>query len=369
MTDSPASTTPSSTPTLRVGIIGAGAITRYSHLPGYTRLPNVEVTALCDVDADRTARLAEEYGIPRTFANYETMLQQEQLDVVSVCTPNALHAPMTIAALEAGAHVLCEKPMAMTAAQAQAMADAARRSGRKLSIGFHHRFRTDTQFLKRAIDDGLLGKVYYAKASILRPSGIPGYGTWFTNKDLAGGGAMMDIGVHFLDLALWLLGHPQPVAVSGATYAKFGPRARRLGRWSATHHKPPARFDVDDLAAAFIRFEDGATLMLEASWAGYSGPAQRIQLFGETGGADLWPERYGREQPLRLFGDVGDAPSESIPSLPRTPTSAHERLIEAWIDCIRTDSPPAVTPEQGVLVTRIIEALYRSAEEGREVRL
>jgi predicted dehydrogenase len=354
---------------LRVGIIGAGTITWYSHLPGYSRLPDVEVVALCDLDEVRAQKLADEFGVPRTFADYEIMLRQETLDVVSVCTPNALHAPMTIAALEAGAHVLCEKPMAVTTAEAQAMTDAARRTGRKLSIGWHHRFRTDIQLLKRAIEDGLLGNIYYAKASMLRASGIPGYGTWFTNKDLAGGGAMMDIGVHALDLVLWLMGHPRPAAVTGTTYAKFGPQARRLGGWSQHQAEGPARFDVDDLATAFIRFENGATLTLEASWAGYSGSEERLQLFGEAGGAEIFPQRFGREQPLRLFGDVGNAPSESTPTLPHSRTSAHERLIEAWIDSIKTDKPLLITPEQGIMVTQIIEAIYRSAKEGQEVRL
>lgn len=354
---------------LHAGIIGAGSIAWYSHLPGYSRLPDVEIVALCDVDQERAKSMADEFGVPRIYADYEVMLRQETLDVVSICTPNAFHAPMTIAALEAGAHVLCEKPMAVTTAEAQSMADAARRTGRKLSIGLHHRFRPDTQLLKQVIDQGALGQIYYAKASILRPSGIPGYGTWFTNKDLAGGGALMDIGVHFLDLVLWLMGHPRPVAVSGATFAKFGPQARRLGSWGVAHAEPPARFDVDDLATASIRFENGALLMLEASWAGYSSPAQYIQLFGEAGGAEISPERFGREQPLRLFGDVDDVPSESIPTLPHSRTSAHERLMEAWVDCIKTDKPPPVTPEQGVLTVRIIEAIYRSAQEGQEIGL
>lgn len=354
---------------LRVGIIGAGSIAQYSHLPGYNRLPDVRVVALCDVDAERAKSMADAFGVPRIFTDYEAMLRQEALDVVSICTPNALHAPMTIAALEAGAHVLCEKPMAVTTVEAQAMADTAHRSGRKLSVGFHYRFRPDTLLLKRAIDDGVLGQIYYAKASILRASGIPGYGTWFTNKDLAGGGALMDIGVHFLDLTLWLMGHPRPVAVTGATFAKFGPQARRLGSWGATHVKSPARFDVDDLATALVRFENGAILSLEASWAGYSGPAHRVQLFGESGGAEISPERFGRDQPLHLFGDIGDVPSESMPTLPHPRISAHDRLIEAWIDCIRADEPPAITPEQGILTTQIIEAIYRSAEEGQEVRL
>ena len=359
----------SSTSRLRVGIIGAGAITRYSHLPGYKRLPGVEVVALCDIDEDRAKNLADEFSVPRIYTDYEAMLRQEEPDVVSVCTPNALHAPMTITALESGAHVLCEKPMAPTTAEAQAMTEAARRAGRKLTIGLHHRLRIDTQLLKRAVDAGDLGEIYYAKASILRPSGIPGYGTWFTQKGLAGGGALMDIGVHILDLVLWLMGHPRPITVTGAVYAKFGPDARRLGGWGGHRFTTPGHFDVDDLGTALIRFENGAALVLEASWAGYSGPAQCIQLFGDAGGAEIFPERFGREQPLRLYGDVGDAPSETVPTLPRSRASAHERLIEDWVDCIKNDESPLVTPEQGVLVTQILEAIYRSAKEGREVRL
>ncbi|NLG50863.1 MAG: Gfo/Idh/MocA family oxidoreductase, partial [Chloroflexi bacterium] len=191
---------------LRVGIIGAGFIATRGHVPAYRAVPGVEVVALCDINEKRARAVSEELGIPQAYTDYHAMLEHENLDVVSVCSPNAFHAQMTIDALNAGAHVLCEKPMALNYADAQAMFAASQRAGRSLTIGFHMRYQPEFQTVKQILSDGKLGEVYYIKSSMLRRNGIPGYGSWFTNKDLAGGGAMMDIGCHMLDLSLWMLG-------------------------------------------------------------------------------------------------------------------------------------------------------------------
>lgn len=355
---------------LRVGIVGAGFIGVKGHLPGYQRHPGTEVMAICDENGERARDLANEHAIPRIFTDYGEMLLSADLDVVSVCTPNALHAPVTIAALDAGAHVICEKPMALTVAEAERMVAAARRADRKLTIAFHNRFRPSCQVLKQFVEAGILGEIYYATVSMLRRSGIPGYGSWFTNKDLAGGGALIDNGVHGLDLALWFMGHPRPVSVTGVTFSEFGPRRRGLGGWGADIRPGVQRFDVDDLAAAMIRFENGAVLRLEASWAGYSAGRGRLQLFGREGGAELDMESHDVQHELRLFTDLHGRAIESTPDLPYVADPflwAHEKKIEDFVAAIVEDRDPLITPQQGVLATQVMAAIYESAQLGHEV--
>lgn len=352
---------------LRVGIVGTGFIATRAHLPAFQHHPQTEVVALCDVNEDRARGVAEKFGVPQVFSDYRQMLQTADLDLVTVCTPNALHAPVTIAALEAGAHVLCEKPMAITTADAKAMAAAAGRTGRKLTIGFHNRFLPPSQALKDFVDQGFLGEIYYARVSLLRRTGIPGYGSWFTNKDLAGGGGLIDIGVHGLDLALWFMGHPRPVSVVGVAYSEFGPRRKGLGGWGSDIYEGQQRCDVDDLAAAMVRFEDGAALTIEATWAGYSRSGQILQFFGREGGAELSMSYREGESPLRLFTDLHERPVEITPSLDRPSASAHDRQLETFVRSIIHGEELRTTPQQGVLVTRIIEGIYRSAATGREV--
>jgi predicted dehydrogenase len=314
--------------------LGRVFISVRGHAPGYRAAPGVEVAALCDIKADRASAAAQELGIPKVYTDYREMLAQEKLDLVSVCSPNAFHAEMTIAALRAGAHVLCEKPMALTYADAQAMIAASREAGRSLTVGFHNRYRPEMRAVYDALRDGKLGKIYYAKASMLRRSGIPGYGSWFTNKDLAGGGALMDIGCHILDLALWMLGHPKPVSVSAATYAQFGPRAKGLGTWGSDHYPAGARFDVDDLATAFVRFEGGLTLTLEASWAGHGTDGTRLQFFGAEGGIEYNDKLFGKVAPVHLFGESdGKLTEEEVP-FSQVEGSAYQIEIADWIAAI-----------------------------------
>ncbi len=352
---------------LRVGIVGAGAIGTRSHLPGYQRDPRTEVVALCDPNKDRARAIADEHNIPRIFTDYREMLRVAELDLVSVCTPNALHAPITITALEAGVHVLCEKPMARTGAEAQAMVSAANRTGCKLTIGFHNRFRPPSVALKAFVDGGLLGEIYYIAISMLRRSGIPGYGSWFTSKEMAGGGALIDAGVHGLDLALWFMGHPRPVSVLGVTFSEFGPRRKGLGGWGADILEGDQQFDVEDLVVAMVRFENGAVVAIETSWAGYSVTHERLQLFGRAGGAELDLSYREVERRLRVFTDLENQPVEVLPTLDGPAVSGHARLIEDFVDSIIEDREPVVTPEQGLLVTEIVDRIYQSAQSGKEI--
>ena len=359
-----------STTPLRVGIIGAGFVSVRSHIPGYQRLPDVEVVALCDTNEARAQEVAQRFGIPHVFTDYRDLLAFPDLDVVSVCVPNALHAEITIAALDSGRHVLCEKPMAITVAQAEAMAAAAERNNRLLTLGLHFRFAPHSRTLKRLIQAGALGDIYLAQISLLRRSGIPGYGSWFTNRDLAGGGVLLDLGVHLLDLILYLMDFPTPVSVMAASYDYMGTRRRGVGRWGADIFTGPARFDVDDLSTAFVRFANGATLVMTASWAGYSRSEYWMRLMGTEGGAEFSPDLFGEEHPLHLFSDLHGAPVEIIPETPR-PKDSHQyhAFIEAFVKAIREGSEPPVTPQQGVLVTRVLDAMQRSAQQRHEVQL
>jgi predicted dehydrogenase len=280
---------------------------------------------------------------------------------------------MAIDTLAAGCHVLCEKPLAINAADAERMVAAARRSDKILMVAFNRRYISNAIVLKQLIDAGVLGPIYYARAGWTRRSGIPGFGGWFTTKALAGGGALIDLGVHMLDLALYMMGYPRPVAVSGATYAEFGPRGK--GTWAyGTRPADPAQaiFDVEDFATGFIRFENGATLVLEASWAGYQllGDDIYLQLYGRTGGARLAMPNFREEHSLRLTTEMGGTLVDAVPELPQEKgINEYDREIAAFVQSIRTGVPPPVTAEQGLTVMRIIDALYRSAQTGQEVRV
>jgi len=345
------------TETLRVGIIGAGGIARAAHMPGYQAQSNVDVVAVCDVVPGKAAEFAAEFDIPSAYESHIEMLAKERLEAVSVCTPNAFHKATTIDALEAGLHVLCEKPIAMNLAEGQAMVDTAKRAGRILQIGLHWRFQSESQVLKRYVDAGDLGDIYYGEATYWRRRGIPGWGV-FTQKRLQGGGALIDIGVHTLDHTMWLMGSPKPVSVMGSSYAAFGKRQDVVSIWD---HWDAAKFDVDDAAFAMVRFDNQATLMLRATWAANverSGGETRI--LGTEGGAFM--------SPLKIFTEAHGTLVDVAPaSLPKV--QAHTKEIEHFVACIREGTPNIVVPEQVLDVQAVIDAIYESTETGREVRI
>ncbi|MDN5771139.1 MAG: Gfo/Idh/MocA family oxidoreductase, partial [Microlunatus sp.] len=276
---------------LRAGVVGLGWAGR-QHLAAYASQADVDLVALAGMESDQLAELGEAYGITaeHRFADWHDLVDARAVDVLSIAAPTMLHAPIAVAALEAGIHVLSEKPMAENARVAQTMVDAAHRHSRVLEVSFNHRRRGDVQVLKQLIDAGLLGHVYYAKAGWLRREGIPGMGSWFTRRATSGGGPMMDIGVHMLDMALHLLGEPLVTTATAATYAEFGPFGRGaaaygLGRKSEVTADD---FDVEDLATAFLRLDGGGTLLLESSWAQWIPYDQcYVAVYGSEGGATI----------------------------------------------------------------------------------
>ena len=346
-----------------IALIGTGYIGTGAHLPAYQKMQDeglVRIAAVCDINEDALRAASEKFGVAQTFTDYRKMLELDEIVAVDVCTPNYLHKQPVVDSLKAGKHVLCEKPLAINASEGAEMVAAARAAGRQLGVGLNVRFGAGAQAVKRFVDDGKLGDIYYARAHALRRRGIPGWGL-FTQKDKQGGGPLIDIGVHILDLTLWLMGHPEPVSVTGQTYTKFGTREGVLGlmgQWD------PKTFTVEDFAAGFIRFGNGATLSLESSFVANIAENQfHTVLLGTEGGAQLYPSDDSR---TRLFREESGTLTDTTPVfLPRVGT--HEAELRAFVQALADDMPVPVSGEQGLRVTRILDALYESAETGREV--
>ena len=311
--------------------------------------PNAEVVAICDVNEERARRVAEEFDVPKVYTDYKEMLQDPKINAVGVSTPNFLHAPVAIAAFEAGKNVLCEKPQATNAKEGQAMVDAAKKANKVFMMGFNNRFRADTQLLKRYIENGELGEIYYAKTGWVRRAGIPGLGGWFTTKAMSGGGPLIDLGVHVLDLTLWLMGNPRPVSVMGSSYAKFGPKLAE---------KQGGTYDVEDLAAGFIKLENGGTVILEASWQQYV-ERERIYstLCGTEGGADV--------EPFRIYKCINGNQADITPHF--HPVSGHDMEVRHFVECLLSGDEPLATGEHGLHIMKILDAIYESTNTGKSV--
>jgi predicted dehydrogenase len=353
---------------LRVGVIGAGV--GALHLAAYAQIPRVEIVALAGLDDDRVRRVAAEYNVPQTYREYEHLLAAPDIDAVSVCMPNALHTPVSVDALKAGKHVLVEKPLARNANDARAIVEAAQAHDRVLMVSFDKRYRNDVQWIKRRIEAGDFGRIYYAKAHWMRRAGIPRLGSWFVSKEVAGGGPLIDLGVHVLDMAMYLIGEPQPIAVSANTYAEFGPRG--LKGWSGREQFSDEHrdYEVEDLATAFIRLEGGATLLLEASWATHSsaGDDFGVTLYGTEGGVELMVRNYTYENTVRVFTDIDDAPTDMAPKIPKG-AGGHGQVIQRFVAAILDGGPAIPSSAEGLLRAEVLDACYRSAAEGREVTL
>jgi predicted dehydrogenase len=351
---------------LRVGVIGAGV--GALHLAAYAPLPQVEIVALAGLDDDRVRRVASEYNVPQTYREYEHLLAAPDIDAVSICLPNMLHTPVSIAALRAGKHVLVEKPLARNAAEAREIVAAAQAHDRVLMVSFDKRYRNDVQWIRRQIEAGALGRIYYAKAHWMRRAGIPRLGSWFVGKEQAGGGPLIDLGVHVLDMAMYLMGEPRPLAISASTYAEFGPRGLKgwVGREQFSDEQ--LHYEVEDLATAFIRLEGGATLLLEASWATHSaaGDDFGVTLYGTEGGVELMVRNYTYENTVRAFADIGGVPVDMAPKIPKG-AGGHGEVIRRFVSAILEGGPAIPGSAEGLLRAEVLDACYRSAAEGREI--
>lgn len=352
---------------LRIGIVGSGNMGE-GHMKAFLNVPGVRVVALADERPERLAQLQAQYNIPYIFTDFHDLTRHEEVDAISIATPNKFHAPAAIDALEHGKHVLCEKPLARTSAEAEAMVRAAIQHGRVLKTIFNWRERGDSQTLKKYVDEGKLGRVYYAKAYWMRRSGIPGMGGWFTNKDLAGGGPLIDLGVHVLDIAMFQLGEPNVLSVSANVYSELGPRGR--GAWATNIWNPSeGKYEVEDLATAFIRLEGGVTLLLEASWAHYGSHSDDfgVHLHGTDGGAEINVKNYEWDDTLRIYTDVAGQPAVIAPRLPKT--LGHEVVIKNFCEIIRSGDWDAHKGREGLRRAQIIDACYQSAFENKEIQV
>ncbi|MGO4432214.1 Gfo/Idh/MocA family protein [Paenarthrobacter sp. RAF9] len=357
--------------TLKVGVVGIGWAGQ-QHLKAYSNIDGIEIVAVAGMEADLLAQLKEEYSIPHAFARWEDMIELEGLDAVSVAVPTFLHAPIAIASLERGLHVLSEKPLARNAVEGQQMVDAARKAGRVLDVAFNHRRRGDIQALKEVIDAGTLGRPYYAKASWLRRQGIPMLGSWFTNPELAGGGPLADIGVHVLDYSLHLLGEPKVLAVSASTHSELGPRG--LGgnsRYTASNSSH--KFEVEDFASAFIRLEGGGTLVLEAGWATYRDERDLMDftVYGTDGGADL-RSVGASENPVADVHVFTEKDGENADfEVVAEPGRAHQAVVDDFIAAVRGGETVWGSHDGSLALSRalVLDACYKSALEQREVVL
>jgi predicted dehydrogenase len=350
--------------TLRVGVIGVGGAGR-AHIRGFKALPDAEVVAIADTNPAVLATVGDEYAIADRYTDYIDLLDRNDIDAISTATPNFLHEPVVINALERGKHALTEKPLAHTLEAAERMVAAARQYGRVLHMVFNQRHYEDVATLKRFVDDGHVGQVYHAKAHWMRRQGIPGAGNWFSQQALSGGGPLIDLGVHVLDIALYLMGEPRALSVSAASYAEHGHRRQGFRQKPS----PEAKHDVEDFLTAFIRLEGGATLTLDVSWTTFSsyGDDFGVALFGTDGGGEIDVRQYNRTDSLRMFNDVGGHPALIQPSL--SGGEGHRGAARQFRDAIASGNWEAHTGEQALQRSRIVAACYRSAIEGREISL
>lgn len=354
---------------VKIGIIGCGGIANGKHMPSLKKIDNVEMVAFCDIIEERAVEAAEKYGIEgaKVYVDYKELLKDSSIDVVHVCTPNRSHSFITVDSLEAGKHVMCEKPMAKTYDEAKKMLDAAKRTGNKLTIGYQQRWRDDSLYLKRMCDEGELGDIYFAKAIALRRRAVPTWGV-FLNEYEQGGGPLIDIGTHALDLTLWMMNNYKPKMVVGTTFAKLRDQRETGNSWGDWDIE---KFTVEDAAFGFIVMENGATVILESSWAlNIADPREAVTLLcGDKAGADMLDGlRINSVKRGRQCIEIPDFDAGGVAFFDGD-GSADPAEIEAraWINAVVTDTQPSTKPEQAIVVTQILEAIYESAKTGKPV--
>jgi len=336
---------------VRLGMVGAGTIAR-QHLEACQQCTGLQFTAVCDVHSGRAKSLAKEFGVANVFADYGELLASDLVDAVSVCTPNNLHMPVTLAAVKAGKDVMCEKPLAMNAREARRMVEAADKAGRILMTAQSSRYTAAAGYLKRLAEGGRFGKIYYGKAMWLRRSGIPK--GWFQDIEQSAGGPLIDLGVHAIDLLWWLMGRPKPVSAEGVMFDHLGRAGQGMGNWGVGYN--PTTFSVEDMVGGLIRFEDGRALSIDISWAAHTGDMYWFRFFGTKGGAQIMPETV-------VYETDGKTKVDTIPELPRQNPYAVEN--QHFVDCVRRRQQPISPGSQAVVVMEMIDAVSKAARSGR----
>lgn len=334
---------------VRVGIIGLG-IGKW-HLESFLKTKGAEVVALCDADQNRLKTLADESKIARWYQDIGAILNDKDIDAVSVCLPNFLHAEVVVAALKKGKHVLCEKPLADSLFNAQKIAKAAKKAKKKCMVAMKFRFTPEAHYISGLLKKGELGEVYYGYTHYLRPpEGIPGgAGNWFIQKGKSGGGALIDNGVHLLDLNWYLMGCPKPVYAFGSTYAKFGPEIKAI----------KDDFDVEDFGCGLIKFANGATIYLDNAWASMVGDTIiGLRICGTKGGATMWP-----------FSVIKPEGAKTKVETPDLSSRKYQTQFEYFVESIIQDYQPLSSAEQGLDVLKMLDGIYRSQKIGAAVKL
>ncbi len=352
---------------LNVGVVGCGGIANNKHLPAMKRVGNFNIVAFCDLIEERAAKAKEEFGTPdaRIYTDYQELVKEE-LDAVYVLTPNSSHAPIAIAAMKAGKHVMCEKPMAKTFAEAQEMVKTAKETGKILTIGYQNRYRGDSQYLKKACINGDLGEIYYAKAHAIRRRAVPTWGV-FLDEEKQGGGPLIDIGTHALDLTLWMMDNYEPVSVTGSVFRKLADQKDTGNAWGDWD---PEIFTVEDSAFGFIKMKNGATIQLEAAWALNSLEVDEAKttLCGTKAGADMKDGlRINRVQYGRQCVEKPDLDAAGVAFFDGDTGKPEDEEQKIFYAAIVDGKQLTVLPEQAMVVTQILEAIYESAKTGKTI--
>lgn len=342
---------------LKVGIIGCGGIARQRHIPSFQNLSHlVEIVAVQDINSTLAQNTARDFHIEHTFERYETLF--EYVDAVAICTPNKFHAEISIAALNAGVHVFCEKPMAMNQLECEQMIEASTRAGKLLAIGYHYRFTDAAITAKNAIDDKVVGEALVTRVQALRRRKVPGWGV-FTNKSLQGGGSLIDYGCHLLDLSLWLLGDVEPVEVMGKTYNRLSKIPNQINDWGAFDNE---LFDVDDHVTSFITFEDKSSMQFECSWsANIKEDTKQLSISGVDGGISLYPFEIYQPRFGTFFTEQATAEHDEE-------IAAQRQALNFVKSCLGQASL-VVQPMQAQKINVLIDAIYKSDELGHSIRL
>jgi predicted dehydrogenase len=352
--------------TVKIGIIGCGGIANWKHMPSLKLIENVEMVAFCDLIPERAEKAKSEYGTPdaKVFTDYRDLLKLEEIEVVHVLTPNAMHAKLTIAALNAGKHVMCEKPMAHTAKDARAMVKAAKDSGKKLTIGYQSRSNPVYQYAHNLVRSGELGDIYYVKAPAIRRRGVPTWGV-FLDKEKQGGGPMIDIGTHSIDAALYVIGNYDVESVTGSVFNKLADNVRDNGDWGMWK---PGEFKVEDCAIGYVKFKNGCTMIVEASWLLNIENGGVPTFCGTKGGIELRDGiRVNGERDGKLFAESHSPDFHDRDYFKDMDIIPEQYEARQWIQSIVEDTEPLVKPEEACVVSEIIEAIYKSAKTGKTV--